>query len=154
MYQHNGVCFNFPESWEVVDDDDDGIIRAITIECPNDGYYSIDIYNLEHAPSTDSYIERSMKYFIKDLPFSFKVVGEPIRKIEKTIYQNSEIEGVQLEFTVRAFFIQEIECINSYFRIKSGNKVSFISSQYPAEYMTDSRSGFDLILSNYSILVS
>jgi ubiquitin-protein ligase len=46
QYQSNSVCFNFPETWEVVDDDGDNFIRAITIEDPNDGFYSMDIYNL------------------------------------------------------------------------------------------------------------
>ncbi|GLX76671.1 hypothetical protein tinsulaeT_00110 [Thalassotalea insulae] len=152
MYQHDGVCFEFPELWEVTDDDGDEIIRAINIECPNDGYYSIDIYNLEQAPSLESYIERSLKYFINELPFHCKIKGQPIREIEHAVNQNTETEGLKLKFTVRAFFILKIGYINSYFRVVSGNKVSFISSQYPNESAVESEDGFNKILSSYTIV--
>ena len=151
MYQHNGVCFEFPESWEVVDDDGDDIIRAITVECPNEGYYSIDIYQFEQAPSIENYIERSLKYFTKELPFGFKIIDEPTRSIEKLISQNSEIEGVKLEFTVRTLFRQKIKYINSYFRVCSNTKTSFISGQYLAEHSSESKAGFDKIVLSYCL---
>jgi hypothetical protein len=151
MYQHNGVCFEFPESWEVVDDDGDDIIRAITVECPNEGYYSMDIYNSEQAPSIDNYIERSLKYFTKELPFGFKIIEEPTRTIEKLITSSSEIEGVKLEFTVRTLFFQKVNYINTYFRICSNSKTSLISGQYLAEHCHESKAGFDKIVASYSL---
>ncbi len=151
MYQHNGVCFEFPESWEVVDDDGDDIIRAITVECPNEGYYSMDIYQSEQAPSIENYIERSLKYFTKELPFGFKIIDKPTRSIEKLVSQNSEIEGVKLEFTVRTLFRQKIKYINSYFRVCSNTKTSLISGQYLAEHSSESKAGFDKIVSSYCL---
>ncbi len=151
MYQHNGVCFEFPESWEVVDDDGDDIIRAINVECPNEGYYTMDIYNSEQAPSIENYIERSLKYFKKELPFGFKIIETPTQSIEKVTYQNSEIEGVKLEFTVRSLFLQKVKYINSYFRVNSGTKTSLISGQYLEEHSSESKVGFDKIISSYSL---
>ena len=151
MYQHDGVCFEFPESWEVVDDDGDDIIRAITVECPNEGYYSMDIYNSDQAPSIENYIERSLKYFAKELPFGFKIINEPTQSIEKAISENSEIEGVKLEFTVRTLFRQKIKYINSYFRVNSGAKTSLISGQYLAEHSDESKAGFNKIVSSFSL---
>ena len=152
MYQHNGVCFEFPENWKVVDDDGDDIIRAITIECPNDGYYTMDIYNSELAPSIEIYIDQSLKYIIKELPFGFKVIDVPIQSVEKAIYQNSEIEGLKLEFTIRTLFRKKIKYINSYFRVSSGKKVSFISGQYLAKDAVESKSGFNKIVASYSLV--
>jgi hypothetical protein len=147
MYENNGVCFEHPESWVVVDDDGDDIIRAITIECPNGGYYSIDIYKLNHAPSLDSYIESSMKHFAQDLPVLCNMVGSPSRKLAKAVNKNTELEGLRLTFTVRSFFFIKTEYIKSYFKIISENKVSFISSQYSSD--TDSGAGFNQMLSSY-----
>jgi hypothetical protein len=151
MYQHNGVCFEVPESWEVVGDDGDDIIRAITVECPNEGYYSIDIYNSEQAPSIENYIERSLTYFTKELPIGFKIIDKPIQSIEKFVSQNLEVEGVKLEFTVRTLFRQKVKYINSYFRVLSGVKTSLISGQYLAKYSNESQAGFNQILSSYSL---
>ncbi|WP_441004609.1 hypothetical protein [Pseudocolwellia agarivorans] len=151
MYQHNGVCFEFPESWEVVDDDGDDIIRAITVECPNEGYYSMDIYNSEQAPSIDNYIERSLKYFTKELPFGFKIIDKPTRSVEKLISHNSEFEGIKLEFTVRTLFRQKVKYINRYFRVSSNTKTSLISGQYLVEHSSESEAGFDKIVSSYSL---
>ncbi len=150
MYQHNGVCFEFPESWKVVDDDHD-IIRAITVECPNEGYYSMDIYNSEQAPSIENYIERSLKHFTKELPFGFKIIDEPTRSIEKLISRNSKIEGVKLEFTVSTLFRQKVKYINRYFRVCSNTKTSLISGQYLVEHSSESEAGFDKIVSSYSL---
>jgi len=150
MYKHNGVCFESPETWEVVEDDGDAIIRAITVECPNNGYYSIDIYNSNQAPSIDSYIESSMKHFIQELPFVCSLIGIPSRKIEKATNQNVEIEGIQLKFTVRSFFFLKIEYINSYFRVISDKKTSLISSQYSSDVAIESGEGFNKILASYS----
>ncbi|MFT4941597.1 MAG: hypothetical protein ACI88A_004667 [Paraglaciecola sp.] len=152
QYQSNSVCFNFPETWEVVDDDGDNFIRAITIEDPNDGFYSMDIYNTEQAPTLEDYIERSMKHFTKELPFYCKIIEEPIREIEKSEHQNTELEGVQLTFTVRSFYFTKIAYVNSYFRVQSGNKISLISSQYPVENATEAKAGFSKILNSFSIV--
>ncbi|MEW6984532.1 hypothetical protein AAD001_17965 [Colwelliaceae bacterium 6471] len=151
MYQHNGVCFEFPESWEVVDDDGDDIIRAITVECPNEGYYSIDIYRSEQAPSIESYIERSLKYFTEELPFGFKIIDKPTQSIEKVTLQDLEIEGITLEFTVRTLFRQKVKYINSYFKVISGSKASLISGQYLEENSSESKAGFNKIVSSYSL---
>ncbi|ACJ30880.1 hypothetical protein swp_4225 [Shewanella piezotolerans WP3] len=150
MYQHNGVCFEYPDSWEVIDDDNDDLIRAITIECPNEGYYTIDIYNSEQAPSIENYIERSLKYFIKELPFGFKMLSEPSQDVERTIHQKSEIEGLKLEFIIRTLFRHKIKYINSYFRVQSGSKISHISGQFLAEHEVDSVAGFNKIIASYS----
>ena len=152
MYKHNGVYFDFPESWEVVDDDGDDIIRAITIECPNNGFYTMDIYNSAQAPSIEKYITGALKYFTKELPFGCKVINESTQQVEKAIYQNLEIEGLRVEFTVRTLFRKKNRYINSYFSVHSGNKVSIISSQYPVENAVKSQSGFNKILASYRLV--
>ncbi len=152
MYQHNGVYFEFPESWEIIDDDGDDIVRAISVECPNEGYYSMDIYNSEQAPSLENYIEHSLKYFNKELPFGFKIINESTKHIEKAIYHASEIEGLQLEFTVRTLFRKKINYICRYFRVNSGRKVSLISGQYLAVHAIESKAGLNEILASYRLV--
>jgi len=126
MYQHNGVHFDFPEFWEVVDDDGDDIIRAITVECPNNGYYTMDIYNSGQVPSLGSYIKNSLEYFINELPFGYKVIDEPIQTVEKATFKKSGVEGISLAFTVRTLFRKKINYIHSYFIIDSGVKYKVI----------------------------
>ena len=150
-YQHNSVCFNFPETWEVVEDDGDNTLRAITIECPNDGFYSMDIYNPEQAPTLENYIESSMKHFAKELPFYCKIIGEPTRALEKAENQNVELEGVQLLFTVSSFFFIKKEYVITYFKVGSGNKVALLASEHPAENATESKAGFSEILNSFSM---
>jgi len=152
MYQHNGVYFDFPEFWEVVDDDGDDIIRAITVECPNNGYYTMDIYNSGQVPSIDTFIKNSLEYFINELPFGYKVIDEPIQTVEKAIFKKSEIEGISLAFTVRTLFRKKINYIHSYFIVNSGVKVSILSGQYPAVTAIDSKAGFHKIVASYNLV--
>jgi hypothetical protein len=150
-YQHNSVCFNFPETWEVVEDDGDNTLRVITIEDPSDGYYSMDIYNPEQAPTLEKHVERAMQHTIKELPFYCRIFGKPIQGIEKAIHQSTEIEGVQVKFSVKAFFLFEKEYVNRYFRLNSGSKISLFSSQCAIENAAESKAGLSEILTSFSM---
>ncbi|RYV01197.1 hypothetical protein SOPP22_16720 [Shewanella sp. OPT22] len=78
------------------------------------------------------------------------MLSEPTRNAEKTIHQESEIEGLKLEFIIRTLFRHKIKYINSYFRVQSGSKISHISGQFLAEHAVDSVAGFNKIIASYS----
>ena len=151
-YQKHGVNFCVPENWATVEDDLDETIRAITIECPNDGIYMIDIYNSYQAPSLENYIQKSMAHFKNELPLGSKIIDGPHRNVEKCINQEVETLGVRFDFIIRTLFRQQIQYLCSYFRVESENKVSFLSSQYTFENKASSQNGFDKIVSSYRVV--
>jgi hypothetical protein len=91
LYSNNGVTFSVPETWEVVEDDSDEVIRAITLECPNDGIYMIDIYNKDQAPLIDKYINNQWGFFIKKLPFGNRLIEGTFKSPDKSRHMGKEI---------------------------------------------------------------
>lgn len=148
-YSEKGVTFSVPNGWEVVDDDFDEVIRAITLGCPNGGYYMIDVYNREQAPNINKYIDRQIAYFAKELPFGFKIVDGPTSTPEKSLHNGKEVAGVHVSFKVRTRLLQRIEYMNSFYRIETGARTSMISCQYLTEFHSESRAGFEELLEDY-----
>lgn len=149
MYSEKGVAFSVPKGWKVVEDDFDEVIRAISLECPNGGYYMIDVYKREQAPYIDKYIDRQFDYFVSELPFGFKIVDGPVRTTEKSLHKGEEVLGVRIAFKVRTLLWQQIEYINCFYRIETGARASMISCHCTSELHSNSRREFAELLENY-----
>jgi len=149
-YSNAGVSFSFPRAWAVAEDDFDEFIRAITIEDENEGegIYMIDIYKSEQAPSLEMYKSRQMESFLNSLPLGAEIVGTPqVTKIESKL--GSDIEGIEVTFTISMPLVDNIHYISSYYKITSGGKTGLLSSQYPLENEFESRKGFEVIVGSF-----
>lgn len=141
-YSQKGLQFHYPEEWQVMEDDFDEVIRAITVETPLEGLCMLDLYRTEQAPPLDSYIENQIQHFEETLPFGFKIVEGPTNSSEKASHQGREITGVTVKSTIRTLFRQRIPDVNSFYRIALGDYVGMCSLRCSGDAFSELRPGF------------
>ena len=149
QYDKKNIQLEYPDTWSLTEDDFDETIRAITIECPNEGIYTIDIYHKEQAPSLNSYMNRSNKYFEKELPIGSKVLhwSKPISI--KALNQGHEILGKSIEFSCKSFFFMKSKYTALYFCIESQKMISMCCAQFSNDCISESTEGFKMLLNSY-----
>jgi hypothetical protein len=145
-FSRNGISFQYPESWTLVDEIWDRNISAITLEDDVEGIFMIDIYHSNSGPDLDAYTISHYSYFVDELPFGYKIIESP------TALETLEhgITGSILEFVVRTLFRSKIRYVNSVFKIVSPSSVNFISCQYAKDNENETKVLFSEFLGSFS----
>lgn len=48
IYDNLGVRFLYPENWSIIDEEDDGWPRTVTVQSPQTGFWSLHVYPPNH----------------------------------------------------------------------------------------------------------
>lgn len=148
-YSLQGVQFDIPDLWSVSEDDCDKTIRAITLETPFEATCMIDLYKKEHAPSLDWYIDNQIKYFIKALPFGYKIVEGPKKSLDRALRRGQEIFGHTVKMKIRTIFFSRTDDFNYFYHIELERYSAMISLRGPEHAMSELRSGFLCVLDSF-----
>ncbi|XPF95259.1 hypothetical protein ACM9HF_04395 [Colwellia sp. RE-S-Sl-9] len=149
-YANHGLKFNLPEKWQVVDDDIEEPIRAVTIECDESGSCWSDIYQAHQAPEISQYINKQVQHFVNELPDGYEVDGEIKTERLNIKHSHNEYQGFLLMFNVSIPSGESIGYENMYFKLNTGEKVSMLSSQYTEDERSPILDGIKIILESYS----
>ncbi|MEQ8784676.1 MAG: hypothetical protein RIC55_00180 [Pirellulaceae bacterium] len=49
-YDKHGLQFLYPQSWEITEDDAQGMPHVLTLQSPESGFWSLHVYSLEEDP--------------------------------------------------------------------------------------------------------
>ncbi len=84
-YSNFGVNFNYPDDWIVVDEDDSGWPRRVSVQSPNSGYWELQAYppNFHPAELSDQTLEAFREEYEE---LDFEPVSEKILDHETTGY--------------------------------------------------------------------
>ena len=148
IYSKNGVSFQYSSDWNLIDEEWNADISALTLEDANEGIYMIDIYHSSRDRTLNDYLDIHFENFLAELPFGYKLIDGPT---SSDIF-NNEMLGIELEFTIRTLLISKHNYINSGFRIESANGASFLSSHYSKDNEVDSKKTFYELVSSYRLL--
>ncbi|HXJ17787.1 MAG TPA: hypothetical protein VNM68_11415 [Candidatus Polarisedimenticolia bacterium] len=141
--------FIVPNDWNVVEDDLNEVIRAITLETPLDGFCMLDLYKLEQAPTLDGYIDNQMECFLEALPFGFRMVDGPNKSRERARHEGREVFGVTVKSIIRSLFLRRHSDANSFFRIESDGYVGMCSLRCSGDSFLALRPGFLQLLESF-----
>ncbi|WHI50174.1 hypothetical protein P3339_17230 [Microbulbifer sp. MLAF003] len=140
-FNKNGVAFEYPESWNVTDEEWGKDISALTFEDGKDTFM-IDIYHSTNGPELEEYAHKHYQYFKEELPFLSKIISGPFR----TNIDN----GLMLEFTIKSFLALKTDYLNPVFKIQCENCVSYISGQYVKRNSSNKIENLKKVVASYS----
>ncbi|TLU61085.1 hypothetical protein FE810_15545 [Thalassotalea litorea] len=120
-FNKNKISFEYPESWNIADEEWDDDISALTFE-DGEGIFMIDIYHSTNGPELENYAIKHYQCFKQELPFLSKVISGPT-------YERID-SGIMLEFTTKTYLILKSDYLNPVFKVQCENSVSYISGQF------------------------
>jgi hypothetical protein len=145
-FEKNGINFQYPENWVIVEEEWDENISALTFEDDENGIFMIDIYHAGVDPDLKTYAWKHFDSFVNELPFFSKVESGPTSQ-ECSV---QDVPGMVLEFVVNICFFIKTRYINSVFRVAGASNVSFISGQYTESNSAKSRAALNNLVGSYS----
>lgn len=146
QFEKNGINFQYPENWVLVEEDWNDHISALTFEDDENGIFMIDIYHAGVGPDLKAYARKHFESFVNALPFLSKVASGPTSQ-ECSV---QDVPGIVLEFVVKTYFFIKTSYVNSMFRVASARGVSFISGQYTESNSVISKAALNNVVGSYS----
>jgi len=150
-YSRREFQFSYHKDWVLIEENWDKPISSLLFEGREGEFYSVDIYHVssEKAPSLSSYEKIHFESYINELPPSFKLIGPPIKSVEKRRCFFGEIIGSKVEFQIQSFFLLKSDYLNYAFRLDLPNCTSFISAQFLKESKIKALKEFDTLLVSF-----
>lgn len=89
IYENIGVRFLYPENWSIIDEDDDGWPRTVTVQSPQTGFWTLHVY----PP------DQEVRPVVKELIEAMQAEFSDIEVIPaKETFGETETKGVDLAF--------------------------------------------------------
>ena len=148
-YNREGISFDLPTGWEVVEDESEGAIRAVSIDAPEDSNCFLNIYRTPYAKSLRESFLCEARHFLAELPFWIRLTGDIIEEDDCVSIHGSHTSGIRATNDFRSFFFSKFRVIESYFKYEKEVYTSVCRLSCDEEHYEAQRKLFAHFLNSY-----
>ncbi|RVU83986.1 hypothetical protein EOL70_14355 [Leucothrix sargassi] len=152
-YDQDGLIFEYPTGWSVIDDSEQDDVRYVFIESPEGAVSVIQVYPINEAPTLDqfatSYSEQTQ--VVPTLADGEEVdpSTQPVIAQPELMSITRDLDGKSYEWIVESVPGQiagiETSDYREYFRKDSENHTAFLINQVNNDILTANEGSFELI---------